>query len=191
MLLNAKECNDEVALADDEKLVLTKVGDVRIFVIADGKESTVLLTNVYFASSLACNIVSYGKLDASGYVISYSNRKRIVARRIDALAVFDVMIRNSVLVVRIVDMLARTKDPVDEIMAALQEELAADTSPVMHRGSLLHFHQRLGYLAFDAIEKIAKDTSSGIELTDHKHMTCITCAQSKQTKNKQSQQDSG
>ena len=53
------------ALADDEKIVLTKVGDVRIFVIADGKKSTVLLTNVYFASSLACNIVSYGKLDAT------------------------------------------------------------------------------------------------------------------------------
>ena len=46
LLLNAKDCNDEVSLADGEKLKLTKVGDVRLHVIADGKERTVLLTNV-------------------------------------------------------------------------------------------------------------------------------------------------
>ena len=129
---------------------------MRFFVIADGKESTELLTNVYFASRLARNNVSYGKLNTSGYALSYSNAKRIVARRIDALAVFDVVIRNSVLVVRTVGMLARTTDPVDVIMDALHEKLAADTSPVMHRGSLLHFHKRLGHLSFDTIEKIAK-----------------------------------
>ncbi|CAH0478640.1 unnamed protein product [Peronospora belbahrii] len=117
------------------------VGDVRLFVISDGKKSTVLFTNVYFgASTLVRNIVSYGKIDARRYAISQLNGKCVVARRIDALAVFDVVIRNSVLVVRTVGMLAKTKELVDVIMAALHEELAADTSLVMHQGSLLHVH---------------------------------------------------
>ena len=70
LLLDARDCDDEVLLADDEKLALTKVGDVRLFVIADGSESTVKLTNVYFAPNLARNIVNYGKIDVSGYALT-------------------------------------------------------------------------------------------------------------------------
>ena len=101
-MLHAKECCDEVSLADDEKLVLTKVGDVRLFVNADGKESNVLLTNVYFAPSLARNIVSYENLNANGYALTYARRKRVVARRSDDHVVFDVVLQNSVLVVKTV-----------------------------------------------------------------------------------------
>ena len=78
------------------------------------------------------------------------------------------------------------REPVAVIMAALQEKLAADASPAMHLGSLLHFHRRLEHLSLDTIQKIARIRTSGIGLTDHKLVTCITCAQSKQTKNKQS-----
>ena len=178
-------------LADDEKLALTKFGDVRLFVIADGSESTMKLTNFYFAPNLACNIVRHGKLDTSGYALTYANEKRAVTQHSEDRVVFDVAVRNSVLVVKTIAIAARTKKPVNVIMAALQEDLASDTSPVMQRGSLLHFHQRLGHLAFDTIEKIARNPSSGIELTDHQRMNCVTCAQSKQTKNKQNQKDSG
>ncbi|CAH0483070.1 unnamed protein product [Peronospora belbahrii] len=163
--------DDNDSSSDDQVIqAVQDSGDVRLFVIADGKKSTVLLMNVYFASSVARNIVSYGKLDTSGYTLLYLNGKRVVARRSDVLAVFDVVIQNSSLVVRTVGMLARTIEPVNVIMAALPDELAADTSPVMQRGSLLHSQQRLGQFAFDTIEKIAKNPSSGIELTDKKRM---------------------
>uniref|UniRef100_A0AAV1T9Z8 Uncharacterized protein n=1 Tax=Peronospora matthiolae TaxID=2874970 RepID=A0AAV1T9Z8_9STRA len=68
-LEDVKRCCDEVSLADYEKIVPTKVGSVRLFVNADRKESTVLLTSVHFTSSLACNIVSYEKLDENGYAL--------------------------------------------------------------------------------------------------------------------------
>ena len=57
--------------------------------------------------------------------------------------------------------------------------------------SLLHFHQRLGHLAYDSIERMAKDPELGIKLTDTKRPTCISCAQGKQTKNSQSRRDTG
>ena len=33
-------------------------------------------------------------------------------------------------------------------------------------GSLLHFHQRFGHLAFDTVERIARDPASSIVLKD-------------------------
>uniref|UniRef100_A0AAV1TQ68 Retrovirus-related Pol polyprotein from transposon TNT 1-94-like beta-barrel domain-containing protein n=1 Tax=Peronospora matthiolae TaxID=2874970 RepID=A0AAV1TQ68_9STRA len=58
LLLQVKEWRDEVALSENEKLVLTKVGNVRLFLTANDKASTALLSNVYFAPILARTIVS-------------------------------------------------------------------------------------------------------------------------------------
>uniref|UniRef100_A0AAV1UND8 Integrase catalytic domain-containing protein n=1 Tax=Peronospora matthiolae TaxID=2874970 RepID=A0AAV1UND8_9STRA len=58
-------------------------------------------------------------------------------------------------------------------------------------GSLLHFHQRLGHLAYDTVERMARDFASGIVLTDRKRPTCISCAQGKQTMNLQSKTETG
>ena len=118
LLLHAIECSVEVSLADEEKLVLTKVGGVRLFVTADDKESTVLLTNMYFAPSLTRNIVSYGKLDANGYALTYASGKRVVASRNDDHVVFNVVKQNSVLVVRTFGKDAKMKEPVDVIMTS-------------------------------------------------------------------------
>lgn len=172
----------KVSLADNEKVGLSKVGSVRISVMANGQEKTVKLTDVYYSPILACNIISYGKLDQKGYSLKYSNGKRSIARRRDDQVALDVTMKNSVLIVETEKMSTRKKGTADVIIAAIQEEAADELSSEMHRGSLLHFHQRLGHLSYDAIEKIARNPSWGIELTDHKRMTCITCAQSKQTK---------
>uniref|UniRef100_A0AAV1TNM8 Integrase catalytic domain-containing protein n=1 Tax=Peronospora matthiolae TaxID=2874970 RepID=A0AAV1TNM8_9STRA len=58
-------------------------------------------------------------------------------------------------------------------------------------GSLYHFHQRLGHLAYDTVERMASNPDSGITLTDRARPTCISCAQGNQTKKAQSRKDTG
>ncbi|DAZ98610.1 TPA: hypothetical protein N0F65_001029 [Lagenidium giganteum] len=53
----------------------------------------------------------------------------------------------------------------------------------MDEGTLMDFHERLGHIAFDAVETIASDPASGIRLTNS--------AEGKQSKNNQPKVDSG
>ena len=76
-------------------------------------------------------------------------------------------------------------------MAILTQESTDNPATDAQNGSLYHFHQRLGYLAYDTVEHMARDPESGITLTDRARPTCISCVQGKQTKNAQSRKDTG
>ena len=76
-------------------------------------------------------------------------------------------------------------------MAALESSASADVTSDVQEGTLLHFHQRFGHLAFDTIERMARDPASGIRLTSSKRMACVSCMEGKQTRNSQNQTDSG
>lgn len=78
-------------------------------------------------------------------------------------------------------------------MAALDEEAHSekDLPPDVQQGTLVAFHKRLGHLNYDSVERLARDPSSGIALTDHKRVNCLTCAEGKQSKGRQSRKDSG
>ncbi|KAG3093768.1 hypothetical protein PI124_g10495 [Phytophthora idaei] len=79
----------------------------------------------------------------------------------------------------------------DVIMAALDRVVsAADGVDIsVEKGSLVGFHKRLGHLSYDAVERLAQDPSSGIEITEHHRVNCLTCAQGKQSKYIQSKKD--
>ncbi|KAE9016099.1 hypothetical protein PR001_g14737 [Phytophthora rubi] len=85
------------------------------------------------------------------------------------------------------EVLARPRHelPSDVIMAALSQELteSAEVSGDMQQGTLLDFHKRLARLNYDAVELLAKELSSGIYLTDHKRVNCLTCAEGKPANN--------
>uniref|UniRef100_A0AAV1TSZ0 GAG-pre-integrase domain-containing protein n=1 Tax=Peronospora matthiolae TaxID=2874970 RepID=A0AAV1TSZ0_9STRA len=74
------------------------------------------------------------------------------------------------------------------VMTAVQ-----DTGPKLdvQKGSLHHFYLRLGHIAYDTVERMAKDPDYGIELTDHVRVNCITCAEAKSTRPRQPKNDSG
>ncbi|KAE8889749.1 hypothetical protein PF005_g14858 [Phytophthora fragariae] len=63
-------------------------------------------------------------------------------------------------------------------MGGLVKEITepTDVSSDVQRGTLVEFHQRLGHLNYDAVERIARDPISGIELTDRRRVNCLTCA---------------
>ena len=58
----------------------------------------------------------------------------------------------------------------DAIMAALKARAMDADADDVHEASLLHWHQRLGHLTFDKIERMARDPASGIRLTIKKRM---------------------
>uniref|UniRef100_A0AAV1UMW7 Uncharacterized protein n=1 Tax=Peronospora matthiolae TaxID=2874970 RepID=A0AAV1UMW7_9STRA len=190
LLIDSTACVYEIAMADGESLRLTRVGSVRLEVLARGLKVTVTLTKVYLAPRLAKNIVSYGKLERKGFALVYDGNKRALARRSDGTVVFDVAIDSNVLYVKTTATRERHRAG-DAIVAALEARAMDGDADDMHEASLLHWHQRLGHLAFDTIERMARDPSSGIRLTSNKRMACVSCLEGKQTSNTQSQQDSG
>jgi hypothetical protein len=57
--------------------------------------------------------------------------------------------------------------------------------------SLMRLHYRLGQLNFDAIERQARNSDSGVKITNPERRICIPCAEGKQARNKQPRPDSG
>lgn len=78
LLIDAEDCNVEVLLAGDKTVMLSKIKSVRIYVIANGQERPILLTNI-FAPSLARNITTYGILDQIGFELEYMDGKSVMS----------------------------------------------------------------------------------------------------------------
>uniref|UniRef100_A0AAV1UNA8 CCHC-type domain-containing protein n=1 Tax=Peronospora matthiolae TaxID=2874970 RepID=A0AAV1UNA8_9STRA len=182
--MDARDCKETCHLADGETVRLSRVGNVVLTVQAKGRQRNVTLKDVFLAAELARNIMSYGKLKRKGFGFVYDGTTRGLARRRDGEVTFDVMMRYKVLYVRTVQSARTTQIPKDVLMAVLmREESPDDTDADLPMGSLLHFHQRLGHLAYDSIDRMATDPASGIKLTDTKRPNCISCSQGKQTDN--------
>ncbi|KAG3123656.1 hypothetical protein PC129_g20417 [Phytophthora cactorum] len=99
-------------------------------------------------------------------------------------AAFDVGLWRSVLIVQ--GSVERKREPAaDVIMAALEQGVnpANDASDAVQKGTLVEFQKRMDHLTYDHVDRLASGPSSGIELTDHRRVNCLTCAQGKQTKN--------
>ena len=188
-LIDSTACVHEIAMADGESLRLTRVGSVCLEVLARGTKMTVMLTKVYLAPRLAENIVSYGNLESKGFAL--------VCEGTNALWRGAAMVqsRSTSRSTATCCMLRRQRHAGDSagdvIMAALEErEMDADTEDG-HEASLLHWHQRLGHLAFDMIVHMARGPASGIRLPSKMRMACVSCLEGKQTRNAQSQKDCG
>uniref|UniRef100_A0AAV1VHI2 Integrase catalytic domain-containing protein n=1 Tax=Peronospora matthiolae TaxID=2874970 RepID=A0AAV1VHI2_9STRA len=134
--------------------------------------------------------MSYGKLERKGFGLVYDGTKRALARRSNGEVVFDIKMENNVLYVETVAP-TRAGTPHDVLMAILTQDTTDASAMNVQIGSLYHFHQRQGHLAYDTVERMASDPESGITLTDRARPTCISCAQGKQTKNAQSRKDTG
>ena len=150
------------------------------------------LTDVYLAPELSRNIMSYGKLEFKGFGLVYNGESRVLVRRSNGQVAFDVGMDHNVLYVQTVAAAREPRAPSDVLMAIRTSQASPDEPDSdTQSGSLLHFHQRLGHLAYDTFERMARDPASGIVLTDCKRPTCISCAQGKQTKNVQSKKNTG
>ena len=116
----------------------------------------------------------------------YDGNKSALAPCSDGRVAFDVAINSNVLYVETT--MTRGRHSADDaIMAALEAHAVEMDAVEVQEGTLLHFHQRLSHLAFDTIERMARDPTSGIRLTSNKRMTCVSCLEGRQTRNAQPQ----
>ncbi|OWZ15197.1 hypothetical protein PHMEG_00011205 [Phytophthora megakarya] len=183
---------DSCTQPNGDPLDITMKDTLTLRVKACGKEHTLKLTSVYYAKNVVHNLLSYGVLDRMGYSLAHRAGRRVLAAKDGGCVVFDVDLRRNVLVVE-GSVVKLQEAPAGVIMAALQEEAHGDNelSPDIQQGTLLDFHKRLGHIHYDAVERLARDPSSEIALTDHKRVNCLTCAEGKQSKGRQSKKDSG
>uniref|UniRef100_A0AAV1VCP9 Integrase catalytic domain-containing protein n=1 Tax=Peronospora matthiolae TaxID=2874970 RepID=A0AAV1VCP9_9STRA len=136
--------------------------------------------------------MSYGKLEFKGFGFVYIGELRVLAWRSNGQVAFDVAMDHNVLYVQTVEAACEPRAPSDVLMAILtSQEAPEEPESDAQSGLLLHFHQRLGHLAHDTVERMARDPASGIVLADRKRPTCISCAQGKQTRNLKSKMDTG
>ena len=144
----------------------------------------VTTTDVEFVPGLKKNLLSYGILESKGARLAYDGSKRYLVNN-DGVKLMPIKKTGQLLTIS-------GKITGHRPTANLICNVIADAPHVgIHEDTLMKFHARLGHLNFDAIEKLAAQPKSGIKLTDHERMQCITCAEGKQTRNNQSKKDSG
>lgn len=64
-------------------------------------------------------------------------------------------------------------------MTATHVEGAVEAMMDVQEGTITHFHARFGHLAYETIERKAKNSPSGIRLSDTKRSNCRSSAQAK------------
>ncbi|GMF15398.1 unnamed protein product [Phytophthora fragariaefolia] len=177
---------DSLTQPDGNALSVTKVGSVTFLAEVNGAATTITVDDVYYAPSLAHNLLSLGKLAKRGCALTTVNGHLAITH--DKQIVFEVTFANDVLVAKLTAQRQATPDVEMLALAAI-----SDTAPKndVHRDTLMGLHQRFGHLGFDTVDRIARDPLSGIVITDHTRRVCVTCAEGKQTKRKQSKKDSG
>ncbi|CAI5706596.1 unnamed protein product [Peronospora effusa] len=125
---------------------------------------------------------------------AYSNIEeggRVLTSGSKGAPIMDVDRINNVLVVKVLGHRAKVMGMSKEIMVAAINSPEYEFDSYVQRGTLMHFHHRLGHISFDTIIKMAKNPASCIKLTDTRRMNFLACAQDKQTKQAQSKVDTG
>ncbi|KAE9047046.1 hypothetical protein PR002_g1254 [Phytophthora rubi] len=173
-------CKASCVQPNGDRLQFTKKGTLTLRVSACGAEKTIKLTDVYFGKNLKHNLISYSMLDNKGYMLLESNRRCVMAAKDGSSTAFDVGMQKNVLMVR-ASVVNQDKSPSDGIMTVLESEAngSHETPSDVQKATLVEYHTKLGNLNYDAGERLARDPSSGIMLTDHKRMNCLTCAEGK------------
>ena len=197
LLEDVVDCNHEcfTAASDGGPLRITKQGSAMTRVKALGSIKTIRLFDVQYASNLGRNIISFGKLEKKGCVLEYREGRSILVSHPGGSPIMKVDRINDVLIVKVYNDILTNNfrvcgSPLEAVMAIVNGYGDGNKMTVQH-GRLLQFHRRLGHLCYDTIVKMARDPASGIKLTDTKRVTCLACAQGKQTKNRQYSRDSG
>ena len=178
---HASDC----VMPNGERLDVVLKGTVVLHVVVDGAVHELELSDVLYSPILLQNILSYGLIEERGCVLQYARGERFLMHVASGAKVCDVDKQNGVLVIRTVP----AKIDPNEMSAFVCAAVATATAPATdaqqdeaQHGTLMHFHARFGHLAYDTIERIARNPESGIVLTDNVRKNCLTCAEGKQTK---------
>jgi hypothetical protein len=146
----------------------------------------IVVEDVEYMPGFKRNLLSYVSLEKKRVWLKYEGDKRyMVCKFGNKLA--EVKSEGEVLVLR--GELSGALANAVLVHNAIEEQ--EHVSEAIHEDTLYNWHKRFGHQSYDAIEALAATPSSGIKLIDLERPNCITCAEGKQTKNRQSKKDSG
>ena len=146
---------------DEKSVRFTMVKKVVLHVMAYGKSSVIRLTEVYYSPLITHNIASHSKLELKGYGRKYKNNRRALISLTTGNWTFDVAMCNNMLVYETQNV-NLNDGMISTIMAAIDGETKKKDEDNLQVKTLMHFHQRFGHLAYDTIEKMAREPNSGI-----------------------------
>ncbi|POM63071.1 hypothetical protein PHPALM_27692, partial [Phytophthora palmivora] len=182
---------EESVQPDGSGLEVTLKGTAVLHTVVDGVLAEISLGNVFYAPKLTRNLVSYGQLLKQGCSLCEVNGNLAVTKGDPARVVFYVDMKANVLVARVEGASAPKKHLKEVVMSAVLDESSGLQKESVQHDTLMGFHVRFGHLAYDTIERIAKDPASGIVITSHERSRCTTCAEGKQTRADQPKKDTG
>ncbi|OWZ14942.1 LOW QUALITY PROTEIN: hypothetical protein PHMEG_00011502 [Phytophthora megakarya] len=177
LLQDAVDYSDAWSTANGGTLKVTEGGTV----------AQVDLTNVFYCKDVTNNIISYGLLGEKGVYLTRHNDKSYVERAADGRRLFEVRREGTVLVIDTFGG-CMERERVNAVLSAV-ESAQANSQVAETACTLVELHNRLGRLAFDAVERMADARGSGIKLTSRESLNCLACAQDKQHKGAQSKKD--
>jgi hypothetical protein len=154
--------------ANKQSVQLKEIGYVKLQISNGRKESTVLLSNVAYAPSFQCNIISVGRLVDAGAKIVFG-KNGAMAFAPDGKPVITARKIGNLFIVTVINMTEHVN------VASENEKRQAEL-----------WHNRLGHLAYDGLKKLVTNKSvEGLPLTnlDEKEMRaikCISCVKGKQ-----------
>ena len=180
----------ECILPNGETIAPIAVGSVTMSLFSSDEWNSVCVKEIEVVPGMPVRILSYAKLERNGAYLNYEQDKRWLKDRKSGDKICRVYrVRNNLVVVERKEM--QQCDVISAVMDAISSvtERERDTAPIV--GTLAELHVKLGHLAYETIERMARDQGCGIKLTDHKRVICVTCAQGKQTRSQQPKNDTG
>jgi hypothetical protein len=168
---NISEAQTPLNKPDGSTVKSTKRGTVTMKSEILGQTMILDIANVELVPGLKKNLLLYVRLEQKVIRLVDEGKKRYLANASAKMA--EVFEAGNLLVVRFRAMDKQAN--ADMICSVLAEQEHTD----VHEDSLYQFHE------------LASKPECGIKLIDHEMPHCIVCAEGKQTRNKQSQQDFG
>lgn len=164
-LEDVEQCTsaDWLMLPNSEQLEVTTKMYVTLVGKVDDKPFDLRLSEMFFAPKLARNLISYGVLVKRG--CEFENRDGKMAVTLGERVVFTARMEGNVDMANVRAKLAPARAIQNMLMSVVAR---AEGASHVHEGCLLDFHRRSGDRANDTIERMAREPSSGIRLTDHR-----------------------
>ena len=156
-----------VCLGNNSIVKATKIGTVKSYFNAFGKESEVRINNVYYVKDMHSNLISYGKITNTNTIISKGNLTKIIENKNKVTAV------------------AWKEGNLHRMQTKLKLDTThVNSTNINHMSEKAKWHRMLGHVNFDYLNKLIKNKLlDGIPSEiESEYMRCKICIENKMNK---------
>lgn len=155
--------NTEVIVADNSRMKIDCVGNIRLAVVNDRAEN-ITVRSVQYVPNLCANLLSVSQMVRSGHTVTFDATGCKIVNASNELVAKAEMNNNMFKLVR--------------------DKNAASCFPAMSAGpsNQLLWHRRLGHPCYDKLNRLRNDLAQGFDCASVRNDSCIVCLQGKQAR---------